>query len=55
MARGIRAMIPNGRRATVLELGVCTDLEWSPHTQYCVTCNYKVAHLENYRKRGFFP
>lgn len=47
-------MISNGRRATVLKSGACTYLEWSQHTQHLVTCNYKVVHLENYRKRDFF-
>ena len=47
-------MISNGRRAMVLKSGACTYLEWSQHTQHLVTCNYKVVHLENYRKKDFF-
>lgn len=34
--------------------GACMYLEWSQHMQHLVTCNYKVVHLESYRKRDFF-
>lgn len=38
----------------MLKSGTYMYLEWSQHTQHLVTYNYKVLHLESYRKRDFF-
>lgn len=51
MANGIRAMIANGKKATVLKL-VYTCIWGEASIQHSVACNLKVARLENYGERG---